>query len=386
MASFNGPSGICMDASGSIYVMDQGNGLVRKITSSGIFSSFVNIVGMACGICSDPSGNLYVAGTQSRRIYKVTPTGSVSLFAGGGQYGCVNGTGTLALFGYPVGICSDPLGNIYVADLGCNSVRKITPSGVVTTYAGSGSPGFANGNAASASFNGLNGLFVDASGNIIESDGYNHAIRKIDTNGMVSTIAGNGSSGFANGTGTLATFNAPYSVCGDNSGNIYVAEYNNHDIRKITTAGVATIYAGTGTPGFANGLTTFASFNVPTGVCNDTQGNFYVCEAGNCAVRKIMTASGALTVNISQNASILCFGLSTGVLSSTVTGGVPPYTYTWSGNGGNSSTAINLTAGVYTLTVGSSNSVTAVQTYTISQPSLLTTSVSVKTIPLALEI
>jgi hypothetical protein len=376
LATFYGPSGICTDASGNIYVMDQGNGAVRKITPGGVVSTFANILGMGCGICADLSGNIFVAAPYGKVIFKITSLGVVSTFAGSGQAGCTNGTGTLASFSFPCSICTDALGNIYVGDPGCYKVRKITPGGVVTTYAGSGQPGGANGTATLASFNGPNAVYADVSGNIIVEDG--NVIRKIGSNGMVSTIAGNGSAGFANGTGTLATFNYPYGICGDNSGNIYLAEYNNHVVRKITPAGVVSTFAGNGSLGFANGTATFASFKYPTGICMDTQGKYYVSEAGNEAVRKITTS---VSVTISQTGNILCHGLSTGALTSTVTGDMPPYTYTWSGNAGNSPTASNLSAGIYTLIVTSNNNDTAIQTFTISQPSLLTTSVSAKNNP-----
>jgi streptogramin lyase len=316
VASFASPCGICRDPSGNIYTFEQGNYAVRKITPAGVVSTFAGTgtsglvngpgntakFGLAFGICSDPSGNIFVADMSNRVIRKITPAGVVSTFAGSGTYGCTDGTGAAALFGYPTGICSDALGNIYVADDGCHKVRKITPGGVVSTYAGSGTPGFANGTGTLATFNSPMGVYADASGNVFVTD-HNHAVRKIDPTGLVTTLAGSGTAGSANGTGTLATFNAMYGICGDNSGNIFVAEYNNHMIRKITPAAVVTTFAGTTSGGFANGVGTLASFAFPTGVFFDPQGYLYIADNGNHAIRKI-TAATASTVSANDPVEI----------------------------------------------------------------------------------
>jgi len=174
-------------------------------------------------------------------------------------------------------------------------IRKITPAGVVTTLAGSGSDGSANGTGTAASFSYPYGVAVDGSGNVYVAEG-NHLIRKITPAGVVTTLAGS-SQGSANGTGTAASFNRPYGVAVDGSGNVYVADLSNHLIRKITPAGVVTTLAGSGSLGAANGTGTAASFSYPNGVAVDGSGNVYVADQGNHLIRKIATTlpSGSTT-------------------------------------------------------------------------------------------
>ncbi|HIF27927.1 MAG TPA: hypothetical protein EYQ40_05270, partial [Candidatus Marinimicrobia bacterium] len=213
-------------------------------------------------VALDGSGNVYVGDQYNHLIRKITSGGVVSTLAGSGSQGSTNGTGTAASFYKPSGVAVDGSGNVYVADKDNHLIRKITSGGVVTTLAGSGSVGSANGTGTAASFNYPSGVAVDGSGNVYVGDWGNHLIRKITSAGVVSTFAGSGSAGSANGTGTAATFNHPYGVAVDGSGNVYVADYlGNHLIRKITSAGVVTTLAGSGSSGSANGTGTAASFN-----------------------------------------------------------------------------------------------------------------------------
>jgi len=208
----------------------------------------------------DGSGNVYVGDEVNHKIRKITSAGVVTTLAGSGSSGSADGTGTLASFNNPYGVAVDLSGNVYVADKGNFLIRKITSGGVVTTLAGSGSSGSANGTGTAASFNYPFGVAVDGSGNVYVGDYENHLIRKITSAGEVTTLAGSGSSGSANGTGTAASFSSPYDVAVDGSGNVYVADYYNHLIRKITSDGVVTTLAGSGSSGSANGTGTAASF------------------------------------------------------------------------------------------------------------------------------
>jgi sugar lactone lactonase YvrE len=255
-------------------------------------------------IAVDSSGNVYVAISFSGSVFgdvpvenlieKITPTGTVSTLAGAGPFGSANGTGTSASFNWPYGVAVDSSGNVYVGDALNNLIREISPAGVVTTFAGSGSKGAANGTGVAASFNNPNGVAVDSSGNVYVADSFNSLIRKITSGGVVTTLAGSGSIGSTNGTGTAASFNAPTGVAVDSSGNVYVAEIGNNLIREISPAGVVTTLAGSGSQGAANGTGTAASFNRPFGVAVDASGNVYVADSLNNLIRKI-TPGGVVT-------------------------------------------------------------------------------------------
>ena len=251
------------------------------------------------GVAVDGSGNVFVADHNGSLIRKITPTGVVSTLAGGGGFtgfGFTNDTGTSASFRSPYGIAVDSSGNVFVADWGNSAIRKITPAGVVSTFAGGASSGFTNGTGAAASFDWPTGVAVDNSGNVYVADSRNNAIRKITAAGVVSTLAGDGflGVGFTNGTGTAASFNTPQGVAVDNSGNVFVADSGNRVIRKITPAGVVSTFAGSGTGGSTNGTGMEASFWYPRGVTVDSSGNVYVADQHNHAIRKI-TAAGVVS-------------------------------------------------------------------------------------------
>ena len=211
---------------------------------------------------------------------------AVTTLAGTGSYGSTNGTGTSASFYSPVGITTDGT-NLYVADTDNHLIRQIVIStGVVTTVAGTGSSGSANGTGTSASFNKPYGITTDGT-NLYVADRNNHLIRQIViSTGAVTTVAGTGSDGAVNGTGTSASFYNPYGITTDGT-NLYVAGYGNHLIRQIViSTGVVTTVAGTGSSGSVNGTGTSASFYDPTGITTDGT-NLYLTETGNYLIRQI---------------------------------------------------------------------------------------------------
>jgi sugar lactone lactonase YvrE len=241
------------------------------------------------GIAVDAGGNLYVADNQNQRIRKISPSGTVTTLAGS-TVGNTNGTGVNAQFNYPEGIAVDATGSIFVVDSENHSIRKITSAGVVSTLAGSAS-GFADGQGAAANFNFPTGIAVDASGNVFVADTENYKIRKITSTGVVTTLAGS-TQGFADGASTNAQFNSPTGIAIDANGNLYVTD--TYKIRKITSAGVVSTLAGSSTAGYADGKGTEARFTNPYGIAIDSNNTLYVADSDNDRIRKI-TADGTVT-------------------------------------------------------------------------------------------
>jgi len=212
--------------------------------------------------------------------------GIVDNFAGSGIYGRADGNGNQTKFSCPWGITIDANENIYVAEYGNHQIRKITKEGIVSTFAGSGKQGDADGAGIQASFSGPLGITVDAEDNLYVADLGNHKIRKITRQGVVSTIAGS-FAGFSDGVGSHAKFSGPINIAVDLDENLYVADSNNHRIRKITSEGIVSTIAGNGTPGNTDGIGTQALFNNPRGIALDADGNIYVSDTGNSRIRRI---------------------------------------------------------------------------------------------------
>jgi NHL repeat len=304
-ALFNYPAGVAVDNAGNVYVADSDNNTIRKITPDGAVTTFAGSAGVSgsndgtgsgalfsypSGVAVDGAGNIYVADTLNETIRKITPDGVVTTLAGSaGRWGYANGTGSAARFWLPYGAAVDGAGNVYVAESNNDTIRKITPDGVVSTLAGSAEQvGYADGTGSAARFIGPHGVAVDSAGYVYVADTQNHTIRKITPDRAVTTFAGSSGYGSANGTGTTARFNGPNGVAVDSAGNVYVADQNNDTIRKITPDGVVTTLAGSaGQSGSANGTGSAARFFHPCGVALDGAGNLYVADALNNTIRKI---------------------------------------------------------------------------------------------------
>lgn len=252
------------------------------------------------GVATDGTGNVYVGDSNNSTIRKITPAGVVTTFAGtAGVIGSADGTGAAASFSRPTGVAADSVGNVYVADTNNSTIRKITPSGVVSTLAGTvGAVGSADGTGAAARFSKPWGVAVDSAGNVYVADTNNGTIRKVTPTGVVSTLAGTaGVSGSADGTGAAASFRLLYCIAVDTTGNSYVADYQMNTIRKITPTGVVTTLAGTaGVIGSADGTGAAASFFGPSSIVADSLGNLYVTDTFNYTIRKITPAGVVTTV------------------------------------------------------------------------------------------
>ncbi len=263
-------------------------------------SADVSDLNVPHGITSDLAGNSYVADSYSHTIRKITPAGVISTLAGKtGIAGNADGEGTAARFTYPYGITADAAGNLYVADTYNHTVRKISPSGVVSTLAGvAGSAGSSDGKGASARFTYPNGIQSDRAGNLYVADTSNHTIRRISASDEVSTLAGNaGQAGPNDGQGASARFNNPHALTVDSAGNVYVADSRNHTVRKITPAGMVSTMAGrAGNDGSADGKGATASFHIPRGIAADSAGNLYVSDTFNNTIRKISANGSVITL------------------------------------------------------------------------------------------
>jgi len=250
------------------------------------------------GVATDSSDNVYVADENNHMIRKITPQGVVSTYAGTGQAGHRDGAGVSAQFEFPAGVAVDSSGNVYVADSRNHRIRRITPGGEVSTFAGPAGADRLSGDRDAtgnqARFYNPSGVATDSSGNVYVADYGNHMIRRITPERVVSTLAGSGKAGTTNGIGTQAQFDEPVGVAvfeTDNNLIVYVADTNNHRIRKIAPQNDGTVmvstFAGSGQPGTTNGIGTQAQFDEPVGVAVDSSGNVYVADSGSNRIRKI---------------------------------------------------------------------------------------------------
>ncbi len=309
VALFPFPTGLAVDLSGNLYVTDSNTNTVQKIDPQGMVNLIAGTSGtagstdgigsaarfnMPGGIALDLSGTIFVADTANATIRRIALDGTVTTFAGSvSNRGSTDGTGTAAMFSAPIGVVVDGSGNVFVADSMNDTIRKISSTGTVSTFAGSaGVTGSTDGTGSTARFNLPTGLAIDSAGNLYVSDTTNNTIRKITSAGNVSTLAGlAGVSGSQDGNGGNAFFNHPGGLALDVSGNLYVADTGNSVIRKVNVAGAVSTVAGLdGVAGLMDGPASDAFFNQPQALGLDSTGTLSVADTGNAAIRKISSA------------------------------------------------------------------------------------------------
>lgn len=227
---------------------------------------------------------------------ELVPGAMVYTLAGNGGSGLVDGPGAKAQFHWPVGLVADAAGSLYVADFENHCIRHVSPEGVVRVLAGNGTAGFADGAGTEARFSGPNGICLGENGSLYVADAANRRIRKIDRQGRVSTVAGSGDPGHADGPALQARFRYPTGVVADGQGNLYVTDRGNHRIRKLGANGWVSTLAGSGHPGFRDGLGTEAEFHDPLHLARDENGVLYVTDGASRSIRKITPAGEVTTL------------------------------------------------------------------------------------------
>ncbi|MGH9660854.1 MAG: IPT/TIG domain-containing protein, partial [Bryobacteraceae bacterium] len=327
------PLGVAADGAGNLFIADSSNFRVRKFSASGIITTVAGggTAGLGeggpatsatlapSGVAVDGDGNLFIAEASiitrpnfaGPRVRKVSPSGAITTVAGGGTMSGVSADGGPATNAQlvPVGVAVDTAGNLFIAD-GCiacppqpgvsHRIRKVSPSGMITTVAGGGAAGLGDGGPATgANISHPAGLAVDGAGDLWIADRGNYRIRKVSPSGMITTAAGNGTGSFYystqsgpvgdNGPAISARLNYPRGVAADRAGNVFIADTRNHRIRRGSTGGIVTTVAGNGTGGFSGdgGPATSAQLNSPIAVTVDDAGNLFVLDAANGRVRKI---------------------------------------------------------------------------------------------------
>ena len=311
-AYISSPSGVFVDRANNLYITT-GDARVRKVDPSGIITTVAGngthgysgdggpatragLYGPS-GVFVDDAGNIYIVCQVSYRIRKVDPSGIITTVAGTGipGYSGDGGPATQASFNGPRGIFVDVQGNLYIADTANHRIRKVDPSGIITTVAGTGIPGYSGdgGSATQAQLDGPWGVFVDAQDTLYIAAGY--AVRKVDPSGIITTIAGNGIPGYSGdgGPATRAGLNFAASAVVDGQGDLYIADINNARIRKVDTFGTITTIAGNGERGYSGdgGPAIQAGLNFPTGVALDTAGNLYIADTNNDRIRRVGDAA-----------------------------------------------------------------------------------------------
>jgi len=314
------PEGVAVAADGSFDIADDGNQDIRRVNSSGVITTVAgngqtgyrgdNGPATAAAL-SDPTGvavgrdgSIYIADHNNNRVRRVSPSGIITTFAGDGEGGFSgdNGPATAAELTSPNGVAVGRDGSIYIADRGNNRIRRVNPSGIITTVAGDGLQGFGGdkGPATSAELDSPTDVVVGGDGSVYIADYGNNRIRRVTPKGVITTVAGNGEDGSSgdNGQATAAALSDPVGVAVASDGTIYIADYGNDQVRRVSPTGVITTIAGNGEDGSSgdNGPATSAELSEPSGVAVGGDGSVYIADSGNNEVRKVSTAGIITTV------------------------------------------------------------------------------------------
>jgi NHL repeat len=329
-ATLDSPTCAVTDLLGNIYICDQFNSVVRRVSTGGIISTFAgtgnptyngdNIaataanIGFSWGAVTDAAGNVYVSDQTNHRVRRISPAGIISTVAGNGTSGYTGDSGpaTNAELKSPLGLALDASGNLYIGDPYSNCVRMVNAAGIITTFAGNGSSGFGGdgGAATAAQLNQIWGMAADASGNVYICDGGNNRVRKVSTSGIITSIAGTGSPGYGGDAGPAASakLNDPSGICVAPNGVIYIADMHNNRIRRISTTGVISTVAGTGVMGFAGdgGLAATCELAHPIGISMDAAQNLYIADLDNVRIRKMDHVSDLTFTNGHLQSMTVC--------------------------------------------------------------------------------
>ncbi|MBI4479529.1 MAG: hypothetical protein HY651_05860, partial [Acidobacteria bacterium] len=317
-AAVNRPAGVLVDSAGNVFLSDTESHRIRKVTPAGVITTVAGngVIGdsgdggpatnarlaFPIGLAMDASGNLFIADLYNHRIRRVTPGGTITTVAGTGVDGFSGdgGQATSAQLSQPRGVAVGTDGSLYIADSTNFRVRKVSPGGIISTFAGDGVPRFGGdgGPATSASLDFPSGVALDAVGNLFIATTGSHRIRKINLAGSISTVAGNGMNTFSGdgGPATSAALNDPVAVTVDSGGNLFIAEFSNQRIRRVNSAGTITTVAGNGEFKFAGdgSAASSAALDLPLGVAADAAGNLYIADTQNHRVRRV-SSSGVIT-------------------------------------------------------------------------------------------
>jgi trimeric autotransporter adhesin len=309
-AQLNGPLGIAADNSGNLFIADSQNGVVRIIKNGAIASVGGSTLLIPRSVATDAAGNAYVADVQDNRVRKIGTDGTVTTYAGNGTNGFAGdgGPAANAQLSSPAAVAVDGAGNLYIADLGNLRIRKVSTNGNISTVAGNGSQGYSGdgGPAINANLNAPLGVAVDPYGNLYVVDSASHVIREVTLDGNINTIAGTGEPGFTGDGGPAASAQlaSPTGIAADPFGNIFFVDGTTR-IREINTGGIIATVAGNGSSGYSGdgGMANLAQFNSPSAVWAGAAGNLYVADTGNNAVRLLQPAGSGVTVGAVVNAA-----------------------------------------------------------------------------------